>query len=75
MQIDAAPGRFLIPFDADGGSQHTIRQNRRDVRLLARRCRDVGHGGDIAAVSHEDIAQAWLGERKLPRCRVSSQAW
>ncbi len=57
MQIDGALERFLIQLDADGRSQHTIRQYRRHVRLFAAWCADVGHTGAIGAISHEDIAR------------------
>lgn len=57
MHIEDALDRFLVQLEADGRSPHTIHQYRRHVRLLARWCRDVGHSGDTAAISHEDIAQ------------------
>ncbi len=57
MRLEDALERFIIQLEADGRSLHTIRQYRRHVRLLARWCRDVGHGSDIAAISHEAIAR------------------
>ena len=57
MQIDDALERFFVQLEADGRSQHTIRQYRRHVRLLARWCADVGHTGAIETITHEDIAR------------------
>ena len=57
MTLDDALDRFLTQLRADGRSVHTRRQYRRHVRLFAAWWRDVGAGGDVGAVSHEDVAR------------------
>jgi site-specific recombinase XerD len=57
LHIEDALERFLLQLEADGRSPHTTGQYARHVRTLARWARDVGHGGDVAAVSHEDVAR------------------
>ncbi len=56
MTIDDALSRFLVQLEADGRSPHTIGQYCRHVRLFAAWCADVGPGGAIEAIFHEDIA-------------------
>ena len=57
MQILDALAKYLVQLEADGRSPHTIAQYRRHVRALARWAADVGHGGDIGEIGHEDLAQ------------------
>ncbi len=57
MQIADGLDRFVTQLEADGRSVHTIGQYRRHVRLFARWCRDVRHGGAVGDVGHEDIAR------------------
>ncbi len=57
MTIDDALARFLVQLEADCRSPHTTGQYRRHVRLLGAWWRDVGPGGAVDAVSHEDIAR------------------
>ena len=57
MTIDDALARFLVQLEADGRSPHTIGQYRRHVRLFSAWWRDVGPGGAVDAVSHEDVAR------------------
>ena len=56
MTIDDALARFLVQLEADGRSPHTTRQYQRHVRLLAAWWRDVGPGGAVGDIGHEDIA-------------------
>lgn len=69
MQIEDALARFLLQLEADGRSQHTIRQYARHVRTLARWARDVGHTGDVSATSHEDVARFLAS----PQARTSAR--
>ena len=57
MRIETALARFTQQLQADGRSPHTINQYRRHVSLLARWAADVGHCGEIEALTHEDLAQ------------------
>ncbi len=57
MTIDDALARFLVQLEADGRSPPTTGQYRRHVRLFASWWCDVGAGGAIEAISHEDIAR------------------
>ncbi len=57
MTIDDALARFLVQLEADGRSPHTIAQYRRHVRLFAAWWRDVGPGGAVGDIGHEDIAR------------------
>ena len=57
VTIDDCLQRFLVQLEADGRSPHTIGQYRRHVLLFAAWWRDVGPGGAIEEVSHEDVAQ------------------
>ena len=72
MQIDDALERFLVQLEADGRSQHTIRQYRRHVRLLGRWCADVGHTGAIGAVSR--ISSFCTVLRRIPSDETQSFA-
>ncbi len=56
MTIDDALTRFLVQLEADGRSPHTTGQYRRHVRLFGAWWRDVGPGGTVGAITHEDIA-------------------
>lgn len=57
MRIQEALDRYLLQLRADGRSSHTIGQARRHVRLLARWLDEVGHGGIVDQVGHEDVAR------------------
>ncbi len=57
MLLEDALARFLLQLQADGRSPHTVRQYQRHVRVLARWVADVGHGGEIGALGHEDVAR------------------
>ena len=57
MRINEALERFIVQLQADGRSQHTIRQYERHVRLFAHWARDVGHCGlQIERLDHEGVA-------------------
>jgi len=53
MKISEAIGQYLLQLEADGRSQHTIKQARRHTALLVRFVGDRG----IATVTHQDIAR------------------
>ena len=72
MTIDDGLARFLVQLEADGRSPHTTGQYRRHVRLLAAWWRDVGAGGAIEAITHEDIAR-FLASRQA-RTRRDTRA-
>ena len=57
MHIRDALDRFVVQLRANGRSEHTVAQYRRHVRSLARWLAEVGHGGDIADIGHEDLAR------------------
>ncbi len=57
MTIDDALSRFVVQLEADGRSPHTTGQYRRHVRLFAAWWRDVGPGGGVEEVSHQDVAR------------------
>lgn len=57
MQITDALGRFLLQLEADGRSQHTVRQYGRHVRQLAIWAARVGHSAEIEEVTPEDLAR------------------
>ena len=57
MHISEAFSFYLTQLEADGRSRHTIRQRERHVLLLARWLADVGAGGEIAALGHQDVAR------------------
>ncbi len=67
MTIDDGLARFLVQLDADGRSPHTIKQYERHVHLLAGWWRDVGTGGPIDGISHEDIARFLSSPRARTR--------
>ena len=56
VNIEDGLARFVVQLEADGRSSHTISQYRRHVRLFASWARDVGHGGVLRGIDHEDIA-------------------
>jgi site-specific recombinase XerC len=53
MKISEAVGQYLLQLEADGRSQHTIRQARRHTALLVRFLGDR----EIAEVGHQDLAR------------------
>jgi len=53
MQIEDALGAFVRQLEADGRSEHTIRQYQRHVRSLARWLGDR----DVDEIEHEDVAR------------------
>jgi integrase/recombinase XerC len=57
MEIEQALEKYLVQLEADGRSGHTINQYRRHVRLFARWAHDVGHSGDVSAITHEHVAR------------------
>jgi integrase/recombinase XerC len=57
MKIQTALSKFLTQLEADGRSPHTIAQYERHVRLFACWCAEVGHGGVLKKISHEDVAE------------------
>lgn len=57
MQIQAALDQFLVQLEADGRSPHTRAQYNRHTRKLAEWLRTAGHSGDIADVTHQDLAR------------------
>ena len=57
MLITEAADKFFVQLEADGRSRHTIRQYRRHIRKLAEWMADVGHSGDMSAITHEHIAE------------------
>ncbi len=57
MLIENALAQFVLQLQADGRSLHTVRQYQRHVRALARWAAVVGHGGEIGALGHEDVAR------------------
>ncbi len=62
MQITDALDKFEVQLHANGRSPHTVRQYHRHVRSLARWLAEVGHGGDIADIGHEDLARFLGGD-------------
>jgi len=57
VQITEALTKFLVQLEADGRSCHTIAQYSRHIRLLAHWIAEVGHSGEISAISHEGLAE------------------
>ncbi len=57
MRITDGLEKFSLQLQADGRSEHTVRQYGRHVRLLSRWLRQEGHCGDIGALGHEDLAR------------------
>lgn len=56
MRITDALSRFEVQLEADGRSQHTIRQYRRHVLALARWAPGERLSGDVEDLGHEHIA-------------------
>ena len=57
MKLQDALDRFLLQLEADGRSEHTIRQYRRHLRLLATGLAQQGHTCDVRAVDDQDLAR------------------
>ncbi|MFH2000310.1 MAG: tyrosine-type recombinase/integrase [Planctomycetota bacterium] len=57
MMIDEALEKFLVQLEANGRSDHTIRQYKRHIRLFSHWIADVGHSGDVSEITHEDVAR------------------
>jgi len=56
MKIQEALEKFLIQLEADGRSQHTIKQYARHIRLFSHWRVDVGPCCDVSKITHETIA-------------------
>lgn len=69
MQITEALGRFLLQLEADGRSSHTIGQYRRHGLRLATWAARVGHTGDIAEFTPEDLAHFFVS----PEARLTPE--
>ena len=57
MRIEEALAHFVTQLHADGRSPHTSAQYRRHILLLESWLRNRGHGCDVDAIGHEDLAQ------------------
>lgn len=56
MKIETALSKFLVQLEADGRSQHTIRQYTRHIRLFCDWTRQDRHSEDLSEITHEDVA-------------------
>ena len=57
MKILEALDKFLIQLEANGRSDHTIKQYERHIVLFSHWAREVRPCGDVSKISHEDIAR------------------
>ncbi len=62
MQLQEALASFLIQLEADGRSQHTIKQYQRHVRLFASWCAEFGHSALLQGIDEPTVAKFFVSD-------------
>ncbi len=67
MHLDDALNRFLLQLRANGRSEHTLAQHRRQIRLLHHWCATQGREPSLEQLDHETVASFLASPQALHR--------